>query len=193
MNEREAMQSVGLGQGDEVLAVLFYMGAVQNAVKTKAEGRPIFDDLEHISIRKPGSHDEIKRVARLDDKTRFRLHYEAFKARVSQESLSGTPLVEWTGVTRSQVEELKWLNMTSVEQLAGCSDQNCQSMRGLLTLKQKALAYLEASEGSVEIEELRAANAALMARLEALEAKPAKRKRRSKAEMEAARLNKDME
>jgi hypothetical protein len=195
MNEQEAMESIGLGKGNEANWVKFWLEPTKNDAKSAEEGRPIFEELEWISIRIAGSREERTRIARHKDKQDYPRHYAAFKNRESQEIVSGTPLTEWAGVTRSQVEELKWLSMLTVEQLSMCSDQNCQSMQGLLTLKQKALAYLESTKGSVEFEALRAENAALMKRLEALEedAPKPKRKRRSKAEMEAARLNKDME
>jgi hypothetical protein len=193
MDTAAALASVGMEEkGDETLLVMFFIEPVENKAKSIEEGRPIFEDVEHISIRSGGSRDERRRPARDADKTRFPRHYAAFKARTTQEIMSGTPLTEWTGCTRSQVEELKFLNILTVEQVAGVSDQNAQSMRGLVTLKQSAQKYLEAATGSVEIQALREENQSLLERLEALEAaaeeKP-RRKRRSKAEMEAAKAN----
>ena len=68
--------------------------------------------------------------------------------------------------------------------MAGCSDQNTQNFKGLMTLKQQAKAFLEAASGkSLELESALQTIDELKARLDALE-KP-KRKRRTKAEMEA--------
>jgi len=118
--------------------------------------------------------------------------------------MEGTPLTEWTGITRSQAEELKFWNIRTVEQLAACSDQNTQNFKGLATLKQSAQQYLDAASGKdAKYEELMEMNRALMSRIEELESREVanaeagfdveiveskpKRKRRTKAEMEAAK------
>ena len=180
----EATASGVQNAGDELLLVKFFMDPLQNSKKSLEEGRPIFDDVEWISIKSPGSRDERVRPVRPGDKERFPKHYAAFKNRTDQEAVSGTPLTEWTGISRSQAEELKFLNIVTVEQLAGCSDQNTQNFKGLQTLKQNAKAFLDAASGrNVELESALQTIEELKARLDALE-KP-KRKRRTKAEMEA--------
>lgn len=186
MDAKEALAAVGMAQGgDEHLAVKFFIEPLKNEARSAQEGRPIFEDVEWISIMAPGSRNEVRRPSRPGDVERFPQHYARFKAREEQEVLDGTPLTEWTGITRSQAEELKFWNIRTVEQLAACSDQNTQNFKGLVTLKQSAQQYLDAASGNDEkYEELIAMNKALMARIEELEAKP-KRKRRTKAEMEA--------
>ena len=186
MDAKEALAAVGMAQGgDEHLAVKFFVEPLKNEARSAQEGRPIFEDVEWISIMAPGSRNEVRRPSRPGDVERFPQHYARFKAREEQEVLDGTPLTEWTGITRSQAEELKFWNIRTVEQLAACSDQNTQNFKGLVTLKQSAQQYLDAASGNDEkYEELIAMNKALMARIEELEAKP-KRKRRTKAEMEA--------
>lgn len=195
MDNREALESVGWTQpGDEQLAVLFYIEPVKNNTRSLEEGRPIFEEKEWISIKFPGSREERKSPVRQRDIDRFPRHYAAFKARTSQEMTSGTPLVEWTGCTRSAAEELKFWNISTVEQLASVTDQNVQNVKGMVTLKQSAIKWLEASKEMAASEALATANEkidVLMARLEALESqdkpKP-KRKRRTKAQMEASKL-----
>ncbi len=67
----------------------------------------------------PGNKDTV-----IDDpasahyKERFAEHFRRYEARESQEHIEGTILEEWAGITRSQCEEMKFLNIRTVEQLA---------------------------------------------------------------------------
>lgn len=186
----------GMQPGDETLLVRFYHAPVQDNAKTLEEGRPIFDELEHIGIRVPGKKEERIRVARQKDKERFPEHYRRFKAREDQNAVEGTVLSEWPGVTRSQVEELRYFNVFTVEQLANLSDSHTHNIMGIQSLKQKATAYLDASKDNATASALIAAKerndeleeklAALTARLDELDEPVKRRKRRTKAEMEAA-------
>jgi hypothetical protein len=180
--------------GDEGLAVKFMLLPYHNEQKSKEEGRPIFEEREYIEIRVPGRRDFQTKLAHDMHKNRFPVHYAKFKARQGQEAEDGTPLTEYPGVTRGQVEELRFFNILSVEQLAAVADSSLKNMHGGLMLKQKAAQYLEASKDNAAAAKLEEANtliADLSARLEALEnaepvAKP-KRKRRTAAEMEASK------
>jgi hypothetical protein len=177
---------------DDMLAVLFFIKPLQNDSKSKEEGRPIFEDAEWISIMAPGSRNKVMRPIRHKDKERFPRHYAAFKNRTEQDFIEGTPLAEWTGVTRSQVEELKFWNISTVEQLANTADSATGAFRGFVTLKQNAIKYLEASKGNAMAEKFAALEAkyeALLAKVdggEPVEAQKPKRRRRTRAEMDAA-------
>lgn len=173
----------GRYKDDHNLHVTFYKHPQQNDAMTKEKGRPIFEDKDYISIRQPGNKDHIiVRPATDMDKSRFAEHYRKYTAREGDyESVEGTPLSEWSGVTRSQVEELKYLNVRTVEQLAGVADSNAQQFMGLQMLKQKAGAYLETakdeavseslSEARRENEELKVLLSELGSKVEALESK----------------------
>lgn len=181
--------------GDEQLLVKFLYEAKEDQAASEEAGRPIFKDVEYVNIQVPGSRDFIQRPVRQADIDRFPRHYQMFKAREEQPTIEGTLLSEWPGVTRSMVEELKFFNVHTVEQLANMADVHTQNFKGVVMLKQKAQAYLDSAEGNAaaqqladqkkENEELRAMIAELKARQDAAEAKP-RRKRRTKAEMEAA-------
>lgn len=146
--------------GDENLLVKFYMHPRKIQSESEAEGRPIFKDVPHINIMQPGNKDNIiNRVATSQDISRFAEHYRKFEARVSQEPEGGTPLDEWPAVTRSQVEELRFYNVLSVEQLAGMSDSNAQNFRGINSLRTKAKAFLEFSKENAGAEALATATA----------------------------------
>ena len=170
---------------DDSLLVKFYIDTVQDDAATKEQGRPIFKEVEMIDIRVPGSRNNVVRVARPYDKERFPRHYAAFKNRTSMEGIEGTPLAEWPIITRSRVEELAFLNIKTVEQLANMPDSNAQQVMGFYGLKQQAKDWLEKANGIEGMQQKLAERdqqiAALIARVEALEAKPKKKVTRKKA------------
>lgn len=179
--------------GDEGLLVKFYHKPVPDANRTQEEGRPIFKEVVYIDIRQPGSRTGgVARPVRQTDIARFPEHYKRFLARQDQEAYDGTPLSEWPGLTRAQVEEMKFFNVHTVEQLANMSDANSGNFMGLQNLKAKAKAYLEAAKNNAAAEALLAAEkknaeleerlAALTARLDAIDEMPKKRGRPKKQE-----------
>ena len=92
--------------GDDQLLVRFFMRPSQNAAKSKEAGRPIYDEVPYVSIKQPGQKDsEVVAPARDRHKQRFPRHWQAFESRESQDAVTGTPLEEWSGITRAVVEE----------------------------------------------------------------------------------------
>ena len=195
-----AMEKHGQYAGDETLLVRFEPRVVQNQSKTEQEGRPIFDTVDYIEIRFPGNKlSVIHEPVTPEYKKRFPEHWKRYVARESQEVVDGTPLEEWPGINRSQVEELRFLNIRSIEQLVTLSDGHAGKIMGIQTLKTKAKAYLEASKLQGEANALLAANqrikeqeelnAKMASRLEALESllteksEPKRRGRPPKEEM----------
>ena len=186
--------------GDDRLLVKFFVEAVQDNAATLEAGRPIFKDRELISIMVPGSRDGVVKPATVALQQRFPQHYAAFKLRQDQEVLEGMPLEEWPGITRSQMEEARFMNIRTVESLANAPDSSLLDKRGFMPLKEKAVKYLELSKDNASAGKLIAAEKRadrLQEQLESLQAQmnqlvneddaPVKRKRRTKAEMEAAR------
>jgi hypothetical protein len=153
--------------GDETLLVKFYTRARHSITKSEEAGRPIFEDCTYIEIMQPGNKDSIvQRPATQRDKDRFAEHYRKFEARLDQEAVEGTPLEEWPAITRAQCEELRFLNIRTVEQLASVADSNAQNIMGIQMLKQKAAKYLESAEKEATAErfaELEAKYEALLA------------------------------
>lgn len=169
--------------GDDQLLVKFYIKAKHDPTASEEAGRPIYKDTEYVSIIQPGNKDNVvERPATDRDKQRFPKHYAAFKNRVSDsdEYLEGTLLDEWPGITRSQVEELKFFNVRTVEQLVNLADSGAQNIMGVHTLKEKAKRFLASKADDAAAAELAARDAkiaeqqklidALSARLDALEA-----------------------
>jgi hypothetical protein len=141
-------------EADKALLVRFFTSPIQSEAKSVEAGRPIFDDTEMIEIRVRGTKDNVvQRPVRQDDKVRFRDAYRAHKdgAKLLE---SGTPLSQWPVMSGSQVEELKYMGFVTVEQLAIASDSTVGGIPGLLTLKQKANAFLEFSKGAAPLEQL---------------------------------------
>ena len=168
--------AMGDGSGDEQLLVKFYTHPKQNMTKTKEMGRPIFEDREYVEIIQPGNKDSIvRRPASELDLQRFPEHYRKWKARqTDEEHVEGTLLEHWPAVTRSQVAEMKYLNIFTVEQLAGLADNHAQGMMGINVLKKKAAEYLSASVTQAtaeEMTELRDTNARLQAQMAELVAR----------------------
>ena len=140
--------------GDERLLVKFYFKPRQNPGKSKEAGRPIFEEREYISIMVPGNKDSIiERPVSDIERKRFPRHYHAFQQNKEQ-APDGTPLSDWPGITRSQVEELKFAHVHTVEQLAEVSDVNAQSFMGIQKLKARAKLFIEAAEDNAITERL---------------------------------------
>ena len=184
---------------DDKLLVKFLYETRQDEEASKEAGRPIFKEVEYINIQVPGTRNIVNRPVRPNDKVRFPRHYQAFQARQDQPQLEGTPLSEWPGVTRSMAEELAFFKIHTVEQLAGMADVNTSNVKGAMFMKQKAQAYLDASKensAAMALAEQKKINEQLMAKIAELSEKidaqdedqpKPRRKRRTKAEMEAAK------
>ena len=191
--ETDLAMNNGRYHGDETLLVKFYKHPRINTQKTADAGRPIFEETPYIQIMQPGNKDSIIiRPATKMDKSRFAGHFRKYEAREDQESVEGTLLDEWAGITRSQCEELKYLNIRTVEQLCAVSDSNAQGVMGIAYLKEKAKKYIDDTAGDATKEalaDMQAKYDALIAKMSGenvVEVKP-KRKRRNPAEMAAAR------
>jgi hypothetical protein len=144
---------------DDRLVVTFYMKAVKNTFKSNEAGRPIFDEREFIRVIVPGdSRSVFEDLVTDEHRTRFADRYARFKRGVAQAS-TGTPLEVWPQMTVGLVAEMKAMNITTVEELAGLSDANAQKIMGNFDLRRRARAFLDAAAGD-------AANSKLAAELE---------------------------
>ena len=152
--------------GDKGVHARFYIFPQKNEAKSASAGRPIFEDTEFVEIFASGNSSNIvRRPARHMDKERFRRQYEAFKAG-HEDQVQGTLLHEVPWITRSQVEELAYLRIRTLEQLANVSDAACGKHVGLYDLKSKAQKALAAAEGAAPITELTKENEELKRRLD---------------------------
>jgi len=143
-------------EADSQLMVKFFLKEREDKEATAKEGRPIFVEREYIEIRIAGKRDaQACRPATHADKQRFPRHYDMFKQRVEAPS-EGTPLSEWPQISRTMVEELSFLHVKTVEQLVSVSDGDISRIRGGVTLREKAKAFLEYSDQTKLVEEKQA-------------------------------------
>lgn len=181
-------------KADQTLLVKFYYDSLPDKRATSEQGRPMFKEVEIIDIRIPGQRDGVVRPATERDKARFPQHYTAFKNR-TEAPVEGTPLAEWPLVSRSFADQLSFLNVKTVEQLAEMADNTHHQIPGIQNYKQKAKDWLEytkddaivsklrdeVTERDEKIEELTGTLETLLARVDQLESDyPAPNKKRAR-------------
>jgi hypothetical protein len=143
-------------KGDDNLLVRFELVPRKDEAESTKAGRPVFKDMEYIRIAVPGNRlVQVHRPVRDEDKRRFSQAYAHWQSR-KRNLVDGTPLSEWPPVTRSQVEELGFLNVHTVEQLAQLPDAAASQFHGGLALKQKARDSLERAKDGAYLVQMRA-------------------------------------
>lgn len=139
----------------------FYSKPVKNNFKSETEGRQVFEDKEFVEILVPGDRKTVvDTLVKEEHRRRWPREYAAFTA--GQETpAEGTPLDEWAAITRSQVEELRFAHVRTVEQLAALPDNALNSTvpMGGYPLREKAQRWLEAQAGNAQTEALAAESA----------------------------------
>jgi hypothetical protein len=160
---------------DMTLGVEFFVKPVENIRRSKEEGRTIYEDIEYVRITLPGDskrehvapahemHYVSHEKRQMTYAQRFRASYEAFKDE-REDFVHGTPLSAVGFVTPSERAELAQQKVRTVEQLAGLADRSLAKMGpGWREKVERAQAFLKASEGSAEVDELKARIAQLEA------------------------------
>lgn len=171
---------VALFGADERLLVRFYRHAELSQHKSKTEGRPVYDDVEMVSVINPGEKEEVKVLASDWHRLRFRKQYEAFKNGLEQ-SHSGTPLDLLFPAEPSTILALKQNNVFTVEQLAAISDTAMNNIPMGRSLSDRAKAYLQTSRGGQafhQMEEMKHQIEQLQAQLAEAQAAPQPDQRR---------------
>lgn len=147
----------------------FFLHPMLNQEKSDAAGRPIYEDTEYVEIYTPGNQTNVpRRPARQMDRDRFHRQYRLFKQGDEVQQV-GTPLSVVPWLTRSQVEELKFFRITSVEALAEVNDDVCTRMPGLFKLKQRAQDMVAKAEKSAPFIAMQQKNEELESRLATME------------------------
>lgn len=172
----------------EGLSVRFEKRPKRNEKASLEAGRPIYDEVDYIEIRAPGDKDNIvHRPVTESDKLRFATQYRRWQSTGGDgEALTGTPLAEWPAVSRSQVEELRYFGVRTVEQLAAVTDGNLKNVGPLLMLRQKARDFVAKAKDEAPMAQMRDELAAKDMRIAHLEAQmaevlaEAKKSRKSK-------------
>lgn len=141
---------------DDKLMVRFEVRAVKHEFKSNEAGRPIFYDAEYIQIIVPGSR-EIS-VFPMDDsyKRRFKARYDKWKTDHEEMKIEGTLLSELTWMGKSQIAELNFANIHTVEQLANMADVDAKNFMGNFQLRERAKKYLEQAAGAAPMLKMQA-------------------------------------
>ena len=143
----------------------FFNEPVLNPERTRAEGRPVYDDTEMVELIIPG--DRLTRGIFLANEpsiydketggyiSRAQLFDDAYKAfkRGEHRAVTGTPLEMWPVLTRARVMEIKAAGILSVEELASVSDSILGRLgMGARDEREQARAWLAAAKGSAEVQ-----------------------------------------
>lgn len=170
-------QSVALAShgSDAGLFAEFRMEAVQNAAKSREEGRAIFEEVPFITIMFPG--DKTKRIDRPvkreddvdgpSDLTRFPTQWARFQKQEEQ-SADGLPVQQWPALSKSQALELKAMGIHTVEHLAALPDTGLNWL-GARELRTQAQAWLEKAGAHAAESRLAAENAQLREQMAAMQ------------------------
>ncbi len=182
---------------DALVTPVFFLHPVKDEIATKKEGRPIFNDVEHVRIKLAANKQSVlvapahEVFAMEDDPAmpgekvpmtyamKYNAQYLAFKSGAAQ-SNSGTPLEMLSFLTPAKRLELKALNIHTAEALASLGGQGLKNLgMGGRDLVDKAAAYLDdaaahAGEGQLVniVAEQDAKIAALMAEIAAMKKDP---------------------
>lgn len=170
---------------DSRLAVTFYKRSVKQEDESIAAGRPIFKEFDFVRICVPGDNlTEIDTYAQESHKARFPRQWAHYMNQTAgHEQIVGTPIEEWTLISRSQAEELKGIKFRTVEDVANCSDLQLQRI-GMIAgmsphgFREKAKQFLnlasetaEVAQKEAEMQALREENAKIKAETDAKLAK----------------------
>jgi hypothetical protein len=137
-------------EADKSLLVRFFYKNVHNKLESQQAGRPVFKEKTYIEIRVAGQRDiQACRPVTYADKQRFPRHYEAFEKRVEPPT-EGMPLLEFPAITRTQAEELSFMNVKTVEQLASMKDANLSKFMNGYKLRDQAVKWLKSNTLAVD-------------------------------------------
>lgn len=164
----------------------FATRAVLDEEESEKVGRPIFRDVDFITIYIPGDNTlRIERPVRNSDKLQYPRLWEAYKSGHAAPAV-GTSIDELTFLPASLRATYKAAGVKTVEDLANMNDAAAQQFVGNHEHRRKAKAYLEAARGNAPIEamsaELRKRDetiAALQAQMVALQEQMSKRQSKS--------------
>lgn len=149
--------------GDELLGVVFYSKTVEDVSRSALEGRRCFKDKEYVKIMTPGDRHNVvdrpvQRTGNLptDDALRFPKQYARFQMRQQQQAHDGMPLAMWPAIPGPLAEELRMMNIFTVEQLAELADTHTAKIHGGVAWKQKAQEFVKSLKDTAQVMKLQA-------------------------------------
>jgi len=152
---------------DALVIPKFFIHTTENKAKSKAAGRPIFEDMECVEVRFAGNrqtvsvfpaHAQCGETQDEDGDThvmtyaqRWPDQYKRFKAK-QQQVAEGTPIDELSFLPAAKRSELKALSIYTAEALAALDGQELKNLgQGGRDLKNQAQAYLDKAAGSADV------------------------------------------
>jgi hypothetical protein len=170
---------------DKGVVAIFRNDVVKNPKKTAEAGRPIFDDIELVEIRHPGSKDygvypamehshwgedpmsgDLRKITYAE---RFSKQYQQFKTHQHQ-TKSGTPLDYLPFLTEAKRAELRALNIYTAEALLLIDGAELKNLGpGGRELKNKTAEFMENSNEAAKITKLEAELELMRAKNQVLE------------------------
>lgn len=159
----------------------FFIQPMENKAKSEKAGRPIFESRRFIEMKHPGDK-SWSFVEEIDENgcgydrrgpngepgedysLRFPREYAAFK-KGEERAAIGTPIEEWTAISRSRAAELKSSNIFTVEEYADVQDGQLVKLgMGAREEREKARAFISTAKDGADV----GAMAAELARLKEL-------------------------
>ncbi len=151
----------------DLVIPVFKTHIVKNDARTKAEGRPIYDDMEIVEVRFAGDRNKVSVFpansicGQAQDDEGNSMHityaqrwpdqYKRFKAK-EQQIASGTPLDELPFLSQAKRAELRGLSIYTAEALAAVDGQPLKNLgQGGREWKNQAQAYLDRAAGSADV------------------------------------------
>jgi hypothetical protein len=164
----------------------FFVQPVQNQAESAKENRPIFESKRFVELKHPGDRswsfiEEIDEAGMgltrrntvegpkgEDYAERFPREWASFK-KGEERAAIGTPIEEWSGLSRSRAAELKAMNIFTVEEFADVQDGQLGKLgMGTRTEREKARAYLAQASGGADVSAMAAQIAQLTEMVERL-------------------------
>lgn len=165
----EIGQGIGIEVGSKALGVTFTYHPFIDHSRSKQEGRPIYQDVEMIEIRIPGSRDVLIRNVTEEDKVIYSRLYDHFKAK-NTAMIDGTPLTEFPFITAADRKELEYFNVYTAEQIVSISDTHMDKMRvNIRDLIKKIKAHMQNAKDTAFVTHVTQENEDLKRRIAFLE------------------------
>lgn len=166
----------------------FYVQPVQDKAKSEKENRPIFVSKRFVELKHPGDkswsfveeidenglgatrRNTVEGERGEDYAERFPKEWAAFK-KGEERAAIGTPIEEWTAISRSRSAELKATNIFTVEEYADVQDGQLQKLgMGARAEREQARVYIAQAQGGADVAGMAAKIAQLTEMVERLSA-----------------------
>ena len=138
------------------MAVFFHAVQIQNNFLTAQEKRPIFQERIFLKKLVPGDNTlTIDRPMREQDIEDYPVEWARFEQK-KEATVAGTPIEVWNAISETQKAEFKALNIFTIDQFAQLADIAGNKIMGFNDLREKARAFIAASQDSQMFDKIRA-------------------------------------